>query len=216
MSESGAQTQSFFHTYAGGFNAIYSTQNGLLANLVNRTLRRSMRLRYLKTLEGCSPVAGRTVLDIGCGPGHYGIALAKNGAREVIGVDFAEGMIELARAQAELQGVGESCHFLTGDFNKYTPVEPPDYIVVMGVMDYVAEAQPLVDRIVSMARCKAFFSFPCSGGVLAWQRRIRYRSRCPLYLYSLSDLQRLFARPVGASARIERIARDFFVTVAKE
>ena len=215
MSETITQTQNFFHGYAGNFNAIYSTGNGLLANLVNRTLRRSMRLRFLKTMEGCQPIAGRTVLDIGCGPGHYGIALAKSGTREVIGIDFAEAMIELARRQAQVQRVANCCHFQTGDFNQYTPEEQPDYIVVMGVMDYVAEPQALVQRVASMARRKAFFSFPVAGGLLAWQRQLRYRSRCPLYFYSRNDVQRLFAPIPGVSTRIEPIARDFFVTVSK-
>jgi SAM-dependent methyltransferase len=215
MSETITQTQEFFHGYAGNFNAVYSTGNGLLANLVNRTLRRSMRLRYLKTLEGCQPIAGRTVLDIGCGPGHYGIALARGGARQVVGVDFASGMIDLARAQAKAQGVAGCCSLIAGDFNEYTPDEPPDYIVVMGVMDYVAQPKPLVERLVSMARRRAFFSFPAAGGVLAWQRRLRYRSRCPLYFYSLPDVQRLFAPIPDTATRVEPIARDFFVTVEK-
>ncbi len=216
MSETITQTQQFFHGYAGDFNALYSTRNGLLSNLVNRTLRRSMRLRYLRTLEGCRPVAGRTVLDIGCGPGHYGIALARAGARQVVGIDFASGMIDLARRHARAAGVDACCNYLTGDFNQYTPEEPPDYVVVMGVMDYVAEPRPLVERVVSMARRKAFFSLPIAGGVLAWQRRLRYRSRCPLYLYTRPDVEALFARIDGATARVEPIARDFFVTVTKE
>lgn len=215
MSETITQTQQFFHGYAGDFNAIYSTRNGVVSNLVNRTLRRSMRLRYLKTLEGCQPIAGRTVLDIGCGPGHYGIALARGGARQVVGIDFASGMIEIARRHAEAARVAGCCRFLTGDFNQYTPEEQPDYVVVMGVMDYVAEPQPLIDRVVSMARRKAFFSFPVAGGVLAWQRRMRYRARCPLYFYSREQVESLFAGKPDASARVEPIARDFFVTVSK-
>lgn len=215
MSETITRTQQFFHTYARDFNAIYSTRNGLLSNLVNRTLRRSMRLRYLKTLEGCQPIAGRTVLDIGCGPGHYGIALARSGAREVVGIDFASSMIELARRQAEASRVAGCCHFVTGDFNQFTPEEPPDYVIVMGVMDYVADPGQLIDRVVSMARRKAFFSFPVAGGVLAWQRRVRYRSRCPLYFYTRRDLQKLFAATSATSVQIEPIARDFFVTAIK-
>jgi len=215
MPETISQTQEFFHGYAGDFNAIYSTGNGVITSLVNRTLRRSMRLRYLKTLEGCRPIAGRTVLDVGCGPGHYGIALARAGARQVVGIDFAGGMIELARRQADAEGVGARCRFLTGDFNEYTPEEPPDYIVLMGFMDYVAQPQALIDRVVGMARSKAFFSFPVAGGFLAWQRQLRYRSRCPLYLYTLADVQRLFAGTKGATVDIEPIARDFFVTVTR-
>jgi 2-polyprenyl-3-methyl-5-hydroxy-6-metoxy-1,4-benzoquinol methylase len=97
MSEANVQTQEFFHAYAGDFNAIYGSRNGFVNNLINRTLRKSMRLRYVKTLEGCMPVAGRSVLDVGCGPGHYAISLGRKGATRVTGVHFADGRIELAR-----------------------------------------------------------------------------------------------------------------------
>jgi 2-polyprenyl-3-methyl-5-hydroxy-6-metoxy-1,4-benzoquinol methylase len=213
MSEVNTQTQDFFHAYAGDFNAIYSNRNGIFTNIINRTLRKSMQLRYLKSLEGCSPIAGRTVLDVGCGPGHYGIALARRGAAHVTGIDFAEGMIELARGQAKSAGVAGCCEFLAGDFQKFSPQEAFDYVVVMGFMDYVAEPEALVRRVLSFTRGKAFFSFPMGGGFLAWQRQVRYRRRCPLYLYSREDLQRLFAKFEGVAVDIQPIARDFFVTV---
>ena len=215
MSNTSAQTQEFFHSYAGDFNAIYSSRNGVIANLINRTLRRSMRLRYIKTLEGCTPVAGRSVLDVGCGPGHYGIALARQGAARVTGIDFAEGMIELARRQAQATGVAGRCDFRIGDFQQYRPAKPFDYVVVMGVMDYVRDPVPLVKHVVSLTGRRAFFSFPVGGGLLAWQRKLRYRSRCPLFFYSRADVEKVFAGIDGIAVRVDRIARDFFVTVEK-
>jgi ubiquinone/menaquinone biosynthesis C-methylase UbiE len=215
MSEANVQTQEFFHGYAGDFNAIYSNRNGLFTSLVNRTLRKSMRLRYVKTLEGCKPIAGKTVLDVGCGPGHYGIALARNGAAHVTGIDFAEGMIQLARGQAQTAGVAARCEFLVGDFQTFQPADPFDYVVVMGVMDYVAQPRVLVDHVVSVMRRRAFFSFPVGGGLLAWQRRLRYRSRCPVYFYTRQDVQKVFAGIPGVTVQIDPIARDFFVTLTK-
>ncbi|MGX1773785.1 class I SAM-dependent methyltransferase [Nocardia brasiliensis] len=46
----------------------------------------------------CGDVAGKLVLDLGCGTGLYTRRLARWGAKRVIGVDISEGM--LARAQA--------------------------------------------------------------------------------------------------------------------
>ncbi|HLK62886.1 MAG TPA: methyltransferase domain-containing protein [Bryobacteraceae bacterium] len=209
------QTQEFFHSYAGDFNAIYSSRNGVFNNLINRTLRKSMQLRYIKTLEGATPVVARTVLDVGCGPGHYGIALARRGAARVTGIDFAEGMIELARQQAKVAGVSDCCEFLAGDFTQYRPEAPFDYVVVMGFMDYVSEPAALIDRVNSLTRRKAFFSFPAAGGILAWQRQVRYRRRCPLYLYHREDLEKLFANVKDVRVEIEPIARDYFVTMTK-
>jgi 2-polyprenyl-3-methyl-5-hydroxy-6-metoxy-1,4-benzoquinol methylase len=44
-------------------------------------------------------VAGRRVLDLGCGAGQLARHLAERGAAEVIGVDLSEKMLALARAE---------------------------------------------------------------------------------------------------------------------
>jgi len=207
-------TQGFFHRYAGDFDAIYSNRNGPLNALVNRFFRRSMLLRYLKTVEGCQPVAGLSVLDVGCGPGHYAITLAQRGAASVLGIDFAEGMLELAAHHATRAGVGDRCVFRAGDFSTFTSPERFDYVIVMGFMDYMADPQAVVDRVISLTRRKAFFSFPAAGGFLAWQRQLRYRARCPLYLYTEPQIRALLTRHPGMGAKIERIDRDFFLTLS--
>src|SRR5262245_50044922 len=95
-----------------------------------------MRLRYERTLQSCAPVAGRSFLDIGCGPGHYAVQLAQMGARRVLGVDFAPGMIEIARQHAIEAGVADRCEFLVKDFSAHGG-ERFDCAIVMGVMDYI-------------------------------------------------------------------------------
>src|ERR1035441_7340867 len=90
------RTQVFFHRYANDFDAIYSNRGGLLNGILNGMFRKSMKLRYLKTIEGCQPIQGKTALDVGCGPGHYAITLAQRGAARVLGIDFAEGMLHIA------------------------------------------------------------------------------------------------------------------------
>src|SRR5215467_3601790 len=185
-----SQTRTFFHEYAGEFNAIYSNRNTAVNRIINGTFRKSMALRYRKSLEGCAPAKGARVLDLGCGPGHYSIALARQGA-EATGIDFAEGMIALARKQAQSAGVADRCRFFAGDFYAFEPERPFDFVVVMGVMDYIADPKPLLSKIIAMTGNRAFISFPRSGGLLAWQRKLRYRSRCPLYLYSDTQIREL-------------------------
>lgn len=215
MSENIVRTREFFHEYAGGFNSIYSNKNTAINRFVNERFRKSMELRYHKTLEGCNPIEDKRVLDLGCGPGHYGIALARAGAGSVLGVDFAEGMIELARKQAVEAGVANKCTFQVLDFFAYKPEKPFDYVVVMGVMDYIPEPRPFVEHVLSMTQGKAFFSFPASGGLLGWQRQLRYKSRCPLYLYSEEQVTKLFQGIPNMKAKVEPIARDFFVEVSR-
>jgi 2-polyprenyl-3-methyl-5-hydroxy-6-metoxy-1,4-benzoquinol methylase len=205
-------TAQFFDRYARDFDAIYGTPDTVLNRLVNRYLRRSMLLRYQKTLAGCQPIGGRTVADIGCGPGHYAVALARQGARHVWGVDFAPAMITLAREHAAQAGVAERCTFVVGDFLRCPVGETYDYAIVMGVLDYVAEPRQLIAKVLEVTRGAAFFSLPVAGGLLAWQRKLRYRRRCDLFLYREDQVRDIFTGLPYRTLDIERIDRDLFVT----
>jgi 2-polyprenyl-3-methyl-5-hydroxy-6-metoxy-1,4-benzoquinol methylase len=205
----------FFDRYATDFDSIYGNSGGLANGIANRFFRRSMKLRFIKTLEGCPPVDGKDVLDIGCGPGHYSVALARMGARSVLGIDFAEGMLGIARARAQEAGVSDICRFEKADFLAGALADRFDYVIVMGFMDYMEDAEATIRRVLALTRGKAFFSFPVAGGLLAWQRKLRYRDRCALYLYTRSQVERLFETVGGAVVTIEKIDRDFFVTATK-
>lgn len=210
MNESRASR--FFDRYAVDFDSIYGNDNRAFDRVINRMFRRAMVVRYQKTIAGCTPIEGKSVLDVGCGPGHYSVALARAGASRVVGLDFAPSMLDLARERAKRESVSERCSFELGDFLTYPLPEPFDYAIVMGFMDYVKDPRPVIDRVVELVRRRAFFSFPADGGVLAWQRKLRYKSRCDLFLYNREQIQRLFGA-TGASFTIDPIGRDFFVTV---
>ena len=206
------RTQVFFHRYANDFDAIYSNRGGLVNGVINGVFRKSMKLRYTKTIEGCYPIEGKTVLDVGCGPGHYSITLAQRGAGRVLGIDFAEGMLGIAAEHARAAGVAGRCEFRQADFLKFEAPEPFDYVILMGFMDYMPDARGVITKALSLTRKKAFFSFPAAGGLLAWQRQLRYRSRCELHMYKREELGDLVYTFPGVRAKIEPIARDFFVT----
>lgn len=206
-----AQVSEFFDGYASSFDAIYGGETSFLSRLViNPLFRKSMRLRYEKTLDSCAPVRGRRVLDIGCGPGHYGVSLAKQGAERVVGIDFSPSMIDIARRHAEAAGVADRCEFQTLDIYDYRPSVPFDYSIVMGVMDYIESPRGFIERVKSLTSRKAFFSFPADGGLLAFQRKLRYRSRCQLFMYTRPQIEQLFS---GMDSTIEELARDYFVTL---
>lgn len=206
----------FFDYYAHDFNAIYGNKNTFPHALINKYFRKSMKLRYTKSIEGCYPIEGKSVIDIGCGPGHYATALAKRGARYVCGIDFAEGMIDLARQNAKQLGLDSKCEFVFGDFMTYSIREKFDYSVVMGFMDYIKEPRRIIERVLSITKSKAFFSFPADGGILAWQRKLRYKRRCDLFMYSNEELRGLFANMNYKSIESEKIGRDFFISIFVE
>ena len=208
------RTRDFFDRYAEDFDAIYGNRNGLINSVANRLFRKSMKLRYEKTIEGCSPIEEKSVLDIGCGPGHYSVTLAKRGTERVLGIDVAEGMLRLAAERARQAGVADRCEFRNTDFSTFSTDGLFDYVILMGFMDYMPDPKKVVEKAISLTRAKAFFSFPASGGLLAWQRRKRYRKRCDLFLYTEEQLKALFSSFHGIHASIEPISRDFFVVVS--
>ncbi len=58
-------------------------------------------------------IAGRVVIDFGCGEGAEAIEMAVRGAKRVIGVDIREDSLQTARANAIGAGVGDKCLFVS-------------------------------------------------------------------------------------------------------
>jgi 2-polyprenyl-3-methyl-5-hydroxy-6-metoxy-1,4-benzoquinol methylase len=209
------RTASYFDTHAAEFSAIYGSQRSWCDRLIDRLFRTSMRLRFERTIAECSPLDGRSVLDVGCGPGQYAITLARRGAGQVVGIDFAPAMIQLAKKHAAESGVGNRVEFIAGEFSDFDLGRKFDYVFVMGFMDYVEDPAAVVGRAVSLATSKALFSFPAAGGILAWQRRLRYRKRCYLRLYTHSEVEQLFSEMTNCEITIDKLSRDYYVTVRK-
>lgn len=70
----------------------------------------------IKTLLGdgvFDQLRGKVVIDFGCGEGDDAIALAKNCAYRVIGIDIREAVLERARSKALREGVEGICQFCT-------------------------------------------------------------------------------------------------------
>ena len=89
-------------------------------------------------------VAGRRVLDLGCGAGQLAHHLAERGAAEVIGVDISERMLALARAKRShprltyVRASIEDVRF---------PLERFDLVVSSLAVHYVADYAGLARRI---------------------------------------------------------------------
>ena len=73
-------------------------------------------------------LTGRTVLDLGCGPGLYALELARLGAH-VCGVDFSIRSIQYARTQA--RDAGLEVGFELADYLEYEPNRTFDLICLI-------------------------------------------------------------------------------------
>lgn len=57
-------------------------------------------------------IAGRDVVDFGCGSGGEAIEMVRRGARRVTGIDIQAGALEKARRAAREAGVADRCRFV--------------------------------------------------------------------------------------------------------
>jgi 2-polyprenyl-3-methyl-5-hydroxy-6-metoxy-1,4-benzoquinol methylase len=206
------RTSQFFSQYASGFEAIYGNQNTAVNYAINTLFRGVMKDRFERTISRCMPIEGASVLDIGCGPGHYSVKLAERGAGEVLGLDFAPTMLALAKQRAATANVAEQCTWSQQDFLTAQFERTFDYVIAMGFMDYIEDPTSIVKKIAEVTKRRAFIGFPRDGGLLAWQRKVRYRSRCDLYLYSRERVQAIL-NAAGKPYTIEPNGREFFVTL---
>jgi len=73
--------------------------------------RRNSALSVLLGDDFFRRIAGKVVIDFGCGTGTDAIEIAKSGAKRVIGIDIVEHHLQTARQNAAAAGVQDSCTF---------------------------------------------------------------------------------------------------------
>jgi SAM-dependent methyltransferase len=98
--------------------------------------------RMLRALERRG-LAGRTVLDVGCGTGDLALGALASGAERATGIDLGPGAIEQARALAVDRGLSTRTAFSVGD-GAIVPLERHDVVVLNRVLC----CYPSVDRLL--------------------------------------------------------------------
>ncbi|MEE4300844.1 MAG: bifunctional 2-polyprenyl-6-hydroxyphenol methylase/3-demethylubiquinol 3-O-methyltransferase UbiG [Pseudomonadales bacterium] len=106
------------------------------------------RLRKDWILERITPVAGKRVLDIGCGGGLLSEAMARAGA-EVTGVDVTEKNVEVARLHAEQSGLRIDYRHTTAEALAEAG-ERFDVVLNMEVVEHVADLTGFMDACCSL------------------------------------------------------------------
>jgi 2-polyprenyl-3-methyl-5-hydroxy-6-metoxy-1,4-benzoquinol methylase len=206
----------FFHGYAADFDSIYghAKQRSAFDKLMDKLFRQSMLLRFNETLENSKNPGIQTILDVGCGSGVYDVEFLKQG-KTVLGVDMAEGMIEIAKKRTAAYAGSGKISFVLADYMEYTFNQKYDAAVLMGVFDYVKEPVAMLKKLQNDVSKEIYASFPKSGGFLTWQRKLRYNMRhCPLYFYSKKSLVDILDEAgLQGKYTIKDLGRDFFVKV---
>jgi 2-polyprenyl-3-methyl-5-hydroxy-6-metoxy-1,4-benzoquinol methylase len=178
-----------------------------MARAFNRTFRRAIYQRFAITFEESEPIAGKTVLDVGCGSGRYAVEFARRGAARVVGLDYAGGMLNLARDYATSAGVADRCEFVEADFTSFSLHERFDVVSAIGVFDYQDEPVDFLRRLLGHCRGRVIATFPGRSLIRMRIRQLRYWLKdCPVLFYSERDVREIAAAAGLAHARIVPIA----------
>jgi 2-polyprenyl-3-methyl-5-hydroxy-6-metoxy-1,4-benzoquinol methylase len=196
----------FFNGFAETFDTIYEQKRNLFMRWVDCTFRSDMFIRYNLTFEALGQLKGRTILDIGCGSGPYIVEAFKRGAFRVTGVDPAPNMLALVRQRLRRKkGEEDRCELIEGIFPGVR-VEPHDSVIVMGVMDYVADAQSFLNALRPLVKDLAVISFPSRHWFRTPFRELRYRlRRCPVYFYDDVHIRKLCSAAGFTDIQIRKI-----------
>lgn len=103
-------------------------------------------------------VKNKVVLDLGCGGGRYALSVCKR-AKQVIGIDISDKMIEIARKKLTPD---MSIKFLVGDATCIPfKNEHFDVIVSLGMFEYLKDPTPFLSEINRILKKDGILLFVC-------------------------------------------------------
>ena len=209
------QVNEFFDGYSEKWDSLYGKERKKdpLSKFADEVLRAVIKRRLSTTLGFTKSEKIKTILDAGCGSGQYVVEFAKQG-KLVTGLDFAESMLKIAKKSIKDENLS-GVDFLQADFVEHDFSKKYDAVCAMGFFDYIENPAPVLKKMVSISNHEVYASFPKAKGILALQRRVRYKLRsCPLWLYSEKRLLAILEQSV-ASGKYELVdlGRDWIVRI---
>ena len=91
-------------------------------------------------------VAGKVVLDFGCGSGTEVVEAARRGARRAIGIDTRQSLLRMGERAAEEAGVAERCVFTSH------PAEKADLIFSIDSFEHYGEPGRVLDIMAQLVK----------------------------------------------------------------
>jgi len=179
----------FFDRFADRFDTIYDYQRGPFMRWFDQQFRSDMVVRFDRTFSSFGDITGKTVLDIGCGSGPYITEALRRKVSFVTGVDPAPEMLRIVRQRLDGTAFSSACDLIEGGFPA-VDLEPHDHVIVMGVLDYVRDAERFISALRPLTRRSAAVSFPSKHWLRTPLRRFRYWIRkCPVYFHDEAQIR---------------------------
>ncbi len=116
-------------------------------------------------------VSGKTIMDLGCGPGAFALETLKNEASFCVGIDLSPSMIRKASELAAERGYQNRAKFELGNA-ALADLPVSDVVVMDKVICCYPEAGPLLKNASSASESLIGFVVPRDEGVWKWPLRI--------------------------------------------
>ncbi|MEO7803120.1 MAG: class I SAM-dependent methyltransferase [Actinomycetota bacterium] len=110
---------------------------------------------------------GKTVLEVGCGPGDLTRELTRLGATRALGIDLAEKALDEARQRAAAENLNDRIEYRLGNGAK-DALEHHDIVVLDKVICCYPDWRELVNNTSAAARQTYGFVIPRSQGLSAF------------------------------------------------
>lgn len=140
----------YFSSFASDYHRAFDgTGENVLHRTLNRLFRRrtfELRTKVVEEILTSHGLAGKAVVDVGCGSGEVSVVAARLGAASVRGFDIVPDMIALARQQADASPFANRCEFTVRDAVNET-VPAADVTLCVAVIEYYAEIAPFLTRL---------------------------------------------------------------------
>lgn len=161
------------------------------ADIMARGMDAYARARGLEILDRIDVGAFRSLLDLGCGPGTYGLAIAERFPDTRVTLLDLETPIAIARENARQRGLEDRVEFVVGDALTYETSRRFDAILVSNIL-HMLGAEISVDLL---RRCRAMLE---PGGAMLVQAMFLHESRTRPRWAALANL---ILRCTAASGR---------------
>jgi SAM-dependent methyltransferase len=130
---------------------------------MNTKISRKARRELIQAVREMG-IEGRTVLDVGCGPGDLTRELLREGASRALGVDLAEQSLDEARKRAANEQLSERVEFRVGNGAK-DELGKHDVVVLDKVICCYPNWRELIDNTSAAAGSFYGFIIPRSDGL---------------------------------------------------
>ncbi len=102
-------------------------------------------------IDGASPVAEKTVLDVGCGGGILSEALAQRGA-QVTGIDMGKDPLDVAKLHAQESNLSIQYYLSTAEQYAQTHPNEFDIVTCLEMLEHVPDPFSVIQSLYALAK----------------------------------------------------------------